>query len=57
VGTHPYYYKDYHQARDLYSDTDLANVFRALLHADLSIKTTTASGKNIVTILISEILS
>jgi DNA polymerase-3 subunit delta len=57
VGTHPYYYKDYQQARSLFSDTDLANVFRALLRADLSIKTTTADGKNIVTILISEILS
>jgi len=57
VGTHPYYYKDYQQARRLYSDSDLAGVFRALLHADLSIKTTSADGKNIVTILISEILS
>ena len=57
VGTHQYYYKDYQQARSLFSDSDLANVFRALLHADLSIKTTTAGGKNIVTILISEILS
>ncbi len=57
VGTHPYYYKDYQQARRLFSDTDLANVFRALLYADLSIKTTSADGKNIVTNLISEILS
>ena len=57
VGTHPYYYKDYQQARNLFSDTDLANVFRALLQADLSIKTTSADGKTIVTILISEILS
>ena len=56
VGTHPYYYKDYQQARRLYSDSDLVRVFRALLQADLSIKTTSADGKNIVTILISEIL-
>ncbi len=56
VGTHPYYYKDYQQARRLYTDVDLAGVFRALLQADLSIKTTSADGKNIVTILISEIL-
>ena len=56
VGTHPYYYKDYQQARRLYTDVDLAEVFRALLQADLSIKTTSADGKNIVTILISEIL-
>jgi len=57
VGTHPYYYKDSQHARSLFSDTDLANVFRALLRADLSIKTTTIDGKNIVTVLISEILS
>jgi DNA polymerase-3 subunit delta len=57
VGTHPYYYKDYQKARSLFSDTDLANVFRSLLQADLSIKTTAAEGKNIITILISEILS
>jgi DNA polymerase III subunit delta len=57
VGTHPYFYKDYQQARRLYSDVDLTKVFRALLNADLSIKTTSADRKNIVTILISEILS
>jgi len=57
VGTHPFYYKDYQQARTLYSDTDLANVFRALLQADLSIKTTSSDGKNIITILISEIIA
>ena len=57
VGTHPFYYKDYQQARRLYSDTDLANVFRALLKADLSIKTTSANGKNIITILLSEIIN
>jgi len=57
VGTHPYFYKDYQQARRLYSDTNLAYVFRALLQADLSIKTTSADGKNIVTILLSEIIN
>ena len=57
VGTHQFYYKDYQQARTLYSDTDLLNVFRALLNADLSIKTTSANDKNIITILLSEILA
>ena len=55
VGTHQFYYKDYQQARKIYSDKELANAFRALLNADLSIKTTSADDKNIVTILISEI--
>jgi len=56
AGTHHFYYQNYQQARTLYSDADLANVFRALLKADLSIKTTSAENKNIITILLSEIL-
>lgn len=57
VGTHPYFYKDYQQARTKYNDENLTNVFRALLKADLSIKTTSADKKNIITVLISEIIS
>lgn len=57
VGTHPYFYKDYQQARITYSDENLTNIFRALLHADLSVKTTSADDKNIITVLISEIIS
>jgi DNA polymerase-3 subunit delta len=56
AGTHHFYYKDYQQARNRYSDDILVNVFRALLKADLSIKTTSADGKNVITILLSEIL-
>jgi DNA polymerase-3 subunit delta len=57
VGTHPYFYKDYQQARMNYSDENLTNVFRSLLKADLSVKTTSADNKNIITILISEIVN
>ena len=57
VGTHPFYYKDYQQTRAIYSDSDLANAFRALLKADLSIKTTSVDRKNTITILLSEIIS
>ena len=57
VGTHQFYYKDYQQARTIYSDSDLTNVFRALLKADLSIKSTASDGKNVITILLSEILN
>jgi len=56
AGTHHFYFKDYQQARNLFSDAKLANVFRALLKADLSIKTTSSDGKNVITILLSEIL-
>lgn len=57
VGTHPYFYKDYQQARLNYSDKSLTKVFRALLDADLSVKTTSADNKNIITVLISEIIN
>ena len=57
AGTHHFYYKDYPQARTRFSDANLIDVFRALFKADLSIKTTSADGKNIITILLSEILN
>ena len=56
VGTHPYYYRGYIKARALYSDEKLIDVFRALLKADISIKTTNLDDKTLITILISEIL-
>lgn len=57
VGTHPYFYKDYQQARMNYSDEELTNIFRALLKADLSIKTTSVDFKNVITVFLSEIIS
>jgi DNA polymerase-3 subunit delta len=56
VGTHHYYYPGYLKARTLYSDEKLVEVFRALLKADISVKTTTTDDKTIVTLLIAEIL-
>jgi DNA polymerase-3 subunit delta len=56
VGTHPFYYPGYVKARKLYSDHKLVEVFRSLLKADISIKTTSADNKTIIAILISEIL-
>ena len=56
VGTHPYYYKDYLKARTLFSDKELINTVRALLNADLTIKTTSTDGKTVISILIGEIL-
>jgi DNA polymerase-3 subunit delta len=56
VGTHPFYYPNYVKARKLYSDEKLVTVFRALLKADISVKTTTANNKTIIAILIDEIL-
>ncbi|HSW53896.1 MAG TPA: DNA polymerase III subunit delta [Ignavibacteriaceae bacterium] len=56
VGTHHFYYPNYVKARKLYSDEKLVEVFRALLKADVSIKTTTSDDKTIITLLIAEIL-
>lgn len=56
VGTHPYFYKTYLQARRLYSDKDLYSAAQALFKADLVTKTTSNDPKNVVTILIAEIL-
>jgi DNA polymerase III subunit delta len=56
VGTHHFYYPQYVKARNLFSDQKLVEVFRSLLKADLSVKTTTSDDKTIITLLIAEIL-
>jgi DNA polymerase-3 subunit delta len=56
VGTHPFYYRNYVKARTLFSDAKLVEVFRALLKADVSVKTTSSDNKTIIAILIDEIL-
>jgi DNA polymerase-3 subunit delta len=56
VGTHPFYYRNYVKARTLFSDQKLVEVFRALLKADVTIKTTSSDEKTTVAILIEEIL-
>lgn len=57
VGTHPYFYKDYLNAKSIYSDEKVFNAAKALLKADLSTKTTSADSKNVVAILIAEIIA
>ena len=56
VGTHHFYYPNYVKARKLFSDEKLVEVFRALLKADVSVKTTTADDKTVIALLIAEIL-
>jgi len=56
VGTHHFYYPNHVKARNLYSDEKLVEVFRVLLKADISVKTTSADDKTIITLLIAEIL-
>lgn len=57
VGTHPYYYKDYVEARRIYSDKDVVEAFRAILKADLTNKTTQIDQRTIIAILIGEIIN
>lgn len=56
VGTHPYYYKEYIEARRRYSDKEIVEAFRALLNADLANKTTQTDQRTIITLLIAEII-
>ena len=56
LGTHPFYLKDYHNARRMYSDKNLADAFSALLKADLSVKTTSIDDYTLISILIAEII-
>ena len=56
MGTHPFYLRDYHQARRLYSDKHLTLAFAALLKADLLIKTTSLDDKTLISVLIAEII-
>jgi DNA polymerase-3 subunit delta len=56
VGTHHFYYPNYIKARNLFSDQKLVEVFRSLLKADVSVKTTSADDKTIITLLIAELL-
>lgn len=56
MGTHPFYLKDYHSARRIYSDKHLADAFSALLKADLSIKTTSLDDYTLISVLIAEII-
>jgi DNA polymerase-3 subunit delta len=56
IGAHNFFYHGYVKARNLYSDNKLIDVFRALLKADVLIKTTSTGNKEIITILIAEIL-
>jgi DNA polymerase-3 subunit delta len=56
MSTHPFYLKDYHSARRMYSDKHLTAAFSALLKADLSIKTTSLDDYTLLSVLIAEII-
>ena len=56
MGTHPFFLKDYHSARRLYSDKHLTAAFSALLKADLSIKTTSLDDYTLISVLIAELI-
>jgi DNA polymerase III subunit delta len=56
VGTHPYYYKNYQSARSKFSDKDIFRSVRAILTADIQLKTTSFDPKSVFTVLITDIL-
>lgn len=57
LSTHPFYLRNYKEARNLYSDKKLNHIAKALLDADLSIKTSATDEKTILTKLLTEIFS
>jgi DNA polymerase-3 subunit delta len=56
VGTHHFYYDNFLRARAIFSDKNLFNAAKALFKADLLTKTTSSDPKNVIAILIAEIL-
>jgi len=54
LGIHPFYYMKCRELRKSYTDKDLLNVSRALLKADIAIKTTNTDKKTLATILFAE---
>jgi len=54
LGIHPFYYLKCKELKRYYSDSDLLNVSRALLKADIAVKTTNTDKKTLATILLSE---
>jgi len=56
VGTHPFFYPNYVKTKTLFTNQKLVEVFRALLKADVSVKTTSADDKTIIILLIAEIV-
>ncbi len=56
VGTHPFYYKNYIEAKRRYTHQEITNAFRALFNADLTIKTTSLDQKTLLAMLIAEII-
>lgn len=57
VGTIPYYYPGYKSAREYYDNKKLYRISKALLEADLSVKSTSIDEKTVLTILLTKILN
>jgi DNA polymerase-3 subunit delta len=56
VGTHPFYLKNFQRAGVLFTGNDLIKASEALIKADVSIKTTSADHKTVISLLIAELI-
>lgn len=56
VGTHPFYYKNFKAARENFTDRDIFRSVKAVLNADILLKTTSFDPKSLFTVLITDIL-
>jgi DNA polymerase-3 subunit delta len=57
INVSSYYYKDYKQASRYFRDVKMIEIARALLEADISLKSTAMEQKTIISVLITKILS
>ncbi|MCX6152131.1 MAG: DNA polymerase III subunit delta [Ignavibacteriales bacterium] len=55
IGTHPYYYKEYVKASNFYKEPKILKISRALLNADVTMKTTSTDTKTVMLMLLAEI--
>jgi DNA polymerase III subunit delta len=57
LGIAEWTYRDYVSARKLYSENQLEKIAKALLKADISVKTSSMDDKTLISVLLGEILS
>jgi len=55
VGTHPFFYKDYVKASTYFNENRLRNIFRSLMNADMTLKSTASDPKAVISLLLTEI--
>lgn len=56
VGTHPYFYKDYQSAANIYYGTKLHKAAKILLETDVKLKSTSTDEKTLLAVMLANIM-